>query len=206
MHLSNIVAQSAGAGSVYGKSPDLAAEAATLYDPAADPARQLDAYQAVASRWRVAPHAERVALAGVLTDSPFGQKVHAVLNAYTRAAWPGGDPAPDAAQDRTLKAFEALSDTDQAIIAGLHTDASTGTPYASPQDYRARLKQDLDAARTPALGARPDTVTLSPEAQSRLAGAAEPSAEAGARPPPPPPAQPPRPEVAAAIAAYARLA
>ena len=181
---------------------DVGAAVAALGDTGgvSNPGRQLEAYQALAARWRSAPHGERAALAQVLTDSPFGQKVHSVLNAFTRAAWAGDSTEPPAPQHQILKAFDALTDTDQQIVAAMQVDASTGSAFASATDYRARLQSDLQASQILAAARRPDTVTLSSEAQAALAGEAPPQAAE------PRDNAPARPEVAAAIAAYSKRA
>lgn len=181
-------------------SQDVVAQVTVLSEPTVpgNADRQLDAYQAVAGRWRTAVHGERAALASVLTDTPFGKKVHEVLNAFTRAAWPGDDRSPGAAQSQMLKAFDALPETDRKIVASLQTDPSTGAPYPSAEAYYTRLRQELDAAQAAALTRAPDTVTLSAEAQARLNG--DKATEAPARV-----ASEPAPRMAAAIAAYARV-
>lgn len=156
--------------------------------------RQLDAYHALSGRWAGASHGERAALTHALTESPFAKTIQTAVNTFTRAAWPGADAAPPLPQQRMKDAFEGLSDDHQQIIASLQVGAPGSPPPASVDDYRARLQADLDAAQPPA--APTDTVTLSPEAQARLAGAAP------AEPSPPPVA--PTPEMAPAINAYAK--
>ena len=172
------------------------AAAAALNDPAGSLDRQLQAYQALAGRWRQAGQGERQALAQALTDSPFGRKVQATLDAFTRAAWAGPDASPPAPQAQALRAFDALADADRRIVAAMQVDARGAPAFASADDYRARLQADLDAAQ--AAVPKSDTVTLSKEAQAHLSGAAAPEAK------PPEPA--PHPAVAAAFAAYGRAA
>jgi hypothetical protein len=92
------------------------------------------------------------------------------------------------------EAFDGLSSDHQPIIASLQVGMPGSPPPASVDDYRARLQADLDAVQAPA--APTDTVTLSPEAQARLAGAA--AAEPAA------PAVAPTPEMAPAINAYTK--
>jgi hypothetical protein len=165
---------------------------------------QLKAYHALASRWREAGHGERAALAQALTASPFAQGVQSTLNAFTRAAWAGPDAAPPAPQAQILKAFDALSETDRQIVAAMHVDPSGAPAFASADDYRARLHSELEAAQAAAGTARrPDTVTLSDEAQARLAQGASPEAAAILSPAAETAA---RPELTKAIAAYAKAA
>jgi hypothetical protein len=174
----------------------LRAAAAALASPPATGAgldRQLEAFGALAGRWRTAAEAEKPALAEALTASPFAQGVQSTLNAFTRAAWAGADAAPPAPQARVLEAFDALSGDDRKIVAALHSGRSA-------EDYRARLQADLDAAQ--ATPPRQDTVTLSPEAQTRLARGEPPAAEPTIQPP----SSGAPPEVAAAITAYRRAA
>ena len=156
--------------------------------------RQLDAYHALSGRWAGASHGERAALTHALTESPFAKTIQTAVNTFTRAAWPGTDAAPPVPQQRMKDAFEGLSDDHQQIIASLQVGVPGSPPPASVDDYRARLQSDLDAVQAPAAPA--DTVTLSPEAQARLAGAAP------TEPSPPPVA--PTPEMAPAINAYAK--
>lgn len=160
--------------------------------------RQLAAYHALANRWAGAGHAERAGLAYALTESPFAKTIQSALNTFTRAAWAGADAVPPAPQQRALDAFDALSETDQAIVASLQVGVQNSQGPASVADYRTRLQADLDAVR-PAATAPRDTVTLSPEAQARLAGAATPQAPAG-------PTLEATPEMAAAITAYGKAA
>jgi hypothetical protein len=157
--------------------------------------RQLDAYHALSGRWAGASHGERAALTHALTESPFAKTIQTAVNTFTRAAWPGADAAPPVPQQRMKDAFEGLSDDHQQIIASLQVGVPGSPPPASVDDYRARLQADLDAVQAPAQSPT-DTVTLSPEAQARLAGAAP--AE------PPAPSVAPTPEMAPAINAYAK--
>ncbi len=183
----------------------VAAATAALNDPQGGLAEQLKAYQSLARRWREAGPAARASLAQALTDSPFAQKVHATLNAFTRAAWAGADAVPPAPQVQMLKAFDGLSDGDRQIVAALQVDGSGAPAYRSAADYRARLKADLDTAQADVVdpGRGADTVTLSAAAQAHLAGGGTQGssqdasvAEAAAVPP----------QVAAALAAYSKAA
>jgi hypothetical protein len=134
--------------------------------------QQLDAYHALSSRWAGAGHGERAALTQALTESPFAKTIQTAVNTFTRAAWPGSDAAPPVPQQRMKDAFEGLSADHQQIIASLQVGIQgAASRPALVDDYRARLQSDLDAAQAPAAAPR-DTVTLSPEAQARLAGAA----------------------------------
>jgi hypothetical protein len=175
---------------------DIAAAARLLNDRDGDLVQQLDAYQGLAGRWREARHGERAALAEQLTETVFAQRVHSVLNAFSRAAWAGPDAVPPAPQAQALRAFEDLAPEDQQIVAALHVDPATGAGYASPADYRSRLLKELDAA----LPRRSDSVTLSAEAHARL--------EAQVPPPPlePSAASDAPATVAAALHAYAKAA
>ncbi|KQY35853.1 hypothetical protein ASD38_04710 [Caulobacter sp. Root487D2Y] len=157
--------------------------------------QQLDAYHALSGRWAGAGPGERAALTHALTESPFAKTIQTAVNTFTRAAWPGSDAQPPVPQQRMKDAFEGLSDDHQQIIASLQVGVPGSPPPTSVDDYRARLRSDLDAAQAPA--APKDTVTLSAEAQARLAGAA-PTETA------PPPVEP-TPEMAPAITAYTRL-
>ncbi|PVM92875.1 hypothetical protein DDF62_02425 [Caulobacter radicis] len=160
--------------------------------------QKLSAYHALSSRWAGAGHAERASLAPALNDSPFAKTVQSALNTFTKAAWAGSDAAPPAPQAQALKAFDGLSETDQTIVASLQVGVPGARGPATVGDYRARLQSDLDAAQ-PATSAPRDTVTLSPEAQARLAGAAAPET----------PAAPPveaTPQMAAALSAYGKAA
>ena len=154
--------------------------------------QQLGAYQDLASRWRAAPSGERQALARALTESPFGQRVQSTLNTFTRAAWAGPHAVPPEPQAKLLTAFDGLSPDDQQIVAGLQVDGAGAPVYGSPAEYRQRLQADLDAAQP----RKADTVSLSPEARSHLAGASQavPAAETEISP-----------ARAAALAAYTRL-
>jgi hypothetical protein len=178
----------------------LEAAAAALRAPtdAANVGQQLKAYQAHAMRWGLAGHAERASLNQALTESPFAQRIQATLNAFTRAAWAGPDAAPPAPQARMLEAFDALSETDQQIVAAMQTDGSGAPTFASPADYRRRLDADLKAAQPPEPVRSRDTITLSDAARAHLAGGVAPRAEES------PPAL--DREVASALAAYRRVA
>lgn len=195
MQINEITSRPAGSTGSALSDPEIAGKVAVLSGDASLP-QQLDAYHALSDSWRGARSTDRAALAGVLNETPFGQRVQSVLNSFTRAAWPGAGAAPPAPQESALSAFQGLSEDDRAIVASMQTDPSTGTRYASADDYGRRLKTELDEARTGLR--RSDTVTLSAEARARLAGAemAKPVQIAPAA----------RPAVAEALTAYARLA
>jgi hypothetical protein len=184
----------------------VAAATAVLNDStgAAGLTQQLEAYQALAGRWREARNGDRAMLAQALTDSPFGQKVQSTLDAFTRAAWTGPDAVPPAPQAQILKAFDDLSDAERQIVAAMQVDTSGASAFASPADYRARLQADLDATEAAvAHERRTDTVTLSKDAQALLESGDQPDAA----PAPPPAGQArTRADLAAAMAAYSRAA
>jgi hypothetical protein len=187
----------AGGASAYGSPGGVAGAAAVLNDASASLGQQLNAYQALAGRWRDARPGERAVLAQALTESPFAQDVQSTLNTFTRAAWAGPDAVPPAPQIQIAKAFDGLSGDEQQIVAAMHGGAAGVTP----SDYRARLQADLEAAQPAETPRRSDSVTLSTEAQARLA-AGEPAAPA-------PSAWPDTgadPQMGRAIAAYARAA
>lgn len=158
--------------------------------------QQLGAYHALANRWRGAGHAERSGLTQALTESPFARTIESALNTFTRAAWPGADAAPPAPQRQAVNAFDGLSETEQAIVASLRVGIQDGAGPSSVADFRARLQADLDKVQAPPSLPR-DTVTLSAEAQARLArgSAAEAPATVEASP-----------EMAVAINAYGKVA
>lgn len=158
--------------------------------------QKLGAYHALSNRWAGAGHAERAALAPALNDSPFAKTVQSALNTFTKAAWAGSDAAPPAPQAQALKAFDGLSETDQAIVASLQVGVQGARGHSTVADYRARLQADLADAQ-PAASAPRDTVTLSAEAQARLAGADAPEAPAPVEA---------APQMAAAISAYGKAA
>ena len=158
--------------------------------------QQLDAYHALSSRWAGASHGERAGLTQALTESPFAKTIQTAVNTFTRAAWAGADAVPPVPQQRMKDAFDGLSDDHKQIIASLQVGVPGSPPPASVDDYRARLQSDLDTAQGP-ITAPTDTVTLSPEARARLAGAAPTESAA------PPPVDV-APEMAAAITAYGR--
>ena len=160
--------------------------------------QQLNAYHALSSRWAGAGHAERAGLSQALTESPFAKTIQSALNTFTRAAWAGSDAVPPTPQRQALGAFDGLSETDQTIVASLQVGVQDSKGPSSVADYRGRLKADLEDAETPASAAR-DTVTLSAEAQARLAGTAAPETPAAA------PVEA-SPEMAAAISAYGKAA
>jgi len=184
-----------------GAASGVAAATATLNDPRGGLADQLKAYQALASQWRQAGPSARASLAQVLTDSPFAQKVHATLNAFTRAAWAGPDAVPPAPEAQMVKAFDGLSEGDRQIVAAMQVDGSGAPAYKSAADYRAKLQADLDAAQAAAAEPAGDTVTLSAAAQAHLAGGAAPATGEDASGDT---AAPVHPEMAAALAAYTR--
>jgi hypothetical protein len=204
MKLDQIPATTGGGPAAFPFPGGVAAATAAVNDASGATAigRQLDAYHALSGRWAGASHGERAALTQALTESPFARTIQTAVNTFTRAAWPGADAVPPAPQQRMKDAFEGLSDDHQQIIASLQVGMRGSPPPASVDDYRARLQADLDAAQSPAQSsaqssAKPtDTVTLSPEAQARLAGATP-------KEPPPPPVAP-TPEMAPAISAYAK--
>jgi hypothetical protein len=162
--------------------------------------QQLAAYQTLVGRWREAGHGERASLTQALTDSPFAQTVQSTLNGFTKAAWAGVDAVPPAPQVQLLKAFDSLSQDGQQIVAAMQLDASGAPAFASAADYRARLQADVETARPPEPARKADSVTLSDEAQTRLAD--------GDDAPSPAPASQPRTrtraDLALAIAAYAK--
>jgi len=188
----------AQAGVDYPGGPTAAATALNDVSGATGLNQQLVAYHALSARWAGAGHAERAGLAQALTESPFAKTVQSALNTFTRAAWAGADAAPPTPQIQMKQAFDGLSETDQTIVASLQVGRQGSPPPASVADYRARLQSDIEAVQPP--DARPqDTVTLSPEAQARLAGGASPT------PAPLPPAEA-TPEMAVAITAYGKAA
>ncbi len=162
---------------------------------------QLQAYRELSSQWRDAPQNQRAGLAQALTESPFAQKVQATLNAFTRAAWAGPNAMPPEPQAQILKAFDNLSETDREIVAGMQVDSAGSPAFASGDDYRAKLQADLDEAR-PNAPIR-DTVTLSNEAQTRMAAAEAPAVTPA---PAPPFEASPRAQLAAGMAAYSKAA
>uniref|UniRef100_B0SXM7 Uncharacterized protein n=1 Tax=Caulobacter sp. (strain K31) TaxID=366602 RepID=B0SXM7_CAUSK len=164
---------------------------------AADLGQQLDAYHALSNRWAGAGHGERMGLTQALTESPLAKTIQTAVNTFTRAAWAGADAVPPVPQQRMKDAFDSLAPDHQQIVASFQVGIPGSPPPASVDDYRARLQADLDAAKAPA-SAPADTVTLSPEARARLAGAAP--AEAAAPP------VTPTPQMAPAITAYSRNA
>lgn len=187
---------SSGAGASGAKAArDTDAAVGVLYDRSggSTAAQQLGAYTAVADRWRGAREPERAALAQALTESPFGQKVNATLNSFTRAAWPGADAAPPAPQVQSLAAFDKLPDESQQIVAAMQVDPASGARFASAAAYRSRLAADVEAATGAAR--KPDTVTLSDEARAFLANGQAQEATAPAAP---------RPDLGAMFDAYAK--
>lgn len=160
--------------------------------------QQLNAYHALSDRWAGAGHAERAGLTQALTESPFAKTIQSALNTFTRAAWAGSDAVPPTPQRQALGAFDGLSETDQTIVASLQVGVQNGKGPSSVAEYRSRLRADLETAEAPAQAPR-DTVTLSSEAQARLAGTAAPQTPAAA------PVEP-SPEMAAAISAYGKAA
>ena len=197
MQISRIIP---GPGGSSAPNDPVAAATATLSDPQGGLTQKLQAYQALAGRWRTAGPAERASLAPALTESPFAQKVQSTLNAFTRAAWAGADAAPPEPQAQALKAFDALSDGDRQIVSSMQLNSSGAKAFASAADYRAHLQAELDAveAQAPRGG---DTIILSDAAQAHLAGGGAPPADA--------PGETDiaaHPEVAAALSAYAKAA
>lgn len=192
MQISRLSAGPPGQAADIQNSGGVAAAAAVLNDPAGALDRQLAAYQALAARWRDARPAERDTLAPALTASPFAQRVQSTLNAFTRAAWAGPGAVPPKPQARILEAFDRLDEDDQRIVATMQA-------HAAPADYRTRLQAELDAHQPPARERKADSVTISPEARQRLEAGGEPAEAAE-------PTQAPHPDLAAALAAYAKAA
>lgn len=170
----------------------LAAAAATLGDSQAGLDKQIGAYRALAAEYRASGPEDRAVLAPALNESAFAKRAQATVNSFTRAAWAGPDASPPAPQAQMLKAFDGLSADDQKIVAALQSDGSAA-------DYRKALAKDLETAEAASQSRKTDSVTLSPEAQARLAG--KPAAEAQAEP-----QAPTQPQMATALAAYARAA
>jgi hypothetical protein len=196
MNIDQISVTAAGGQAAFPFPGGVSAATAAVNDASGATAvdQQLDAYHALAGRWGGAGHGERAALTQALTESPFAKTIQTAVNTFTRAAWPGADAAPPVPQQRMKDAFDNLSADHQKIIASLQVGMAGSPPPASVDDYRARLHADLDAVQ--ATPAPTDTVTLSPEAQARLAGAA-----------PAEPVAPPAevsPEMAPAITAYTK--
>ncbi|MFT4254708.1 MAG: hypothetical protein QM608_19760 [Caulobacter sp.] len=160
--------------------------------------QQLGAYHALADRWAGAGYGERTGLSQALNESPFAKTVQSALNTFTKAAWAGSDAAPPAPQQKALDAFDGLSETHQTIVASLQVGVPGARGPATVGDYRARLQSDLEAAQ-PVASAPRDTITLSPEAQARLAGGVAPEASAA-------PAVEATPQMAAALSAYGKAA
>lgn len=199
MQISRLAAGPAGPA-VSNSTGGVAAAAAALDDTsgAVGLGQQLSAYQILVGRWRDAGHGERAGLTRALTDSPFAQTVQATLNSFTKAAWAGVDAVPPAPQVQLLKAFDSLSADGQQIVAAMQLDASGAPAFASPADYRARLQADVEAARPPEPARKTDSVTLSDEAEARLAGGDAPA------PAPSSPRTRTRADLALAIAAYSK--
>ncbi|HET9160442.1 MAG TPA: hypothetical protein VFN88_07500 [Caulobacteraceae bacterium] len=151
--------------------PQALGAASLLRDPAAgDLDAQISAYQDLSSQWRASRNlGQRAALAHVLNNSAFGQRVEGAVNSFARAAWPGAEAVPPEPQAKKLEAFDSLSADDQQIVARLQTDPTSGAVFATVADYRASLVSDLDQVR---LGRGSDKVTLSPQAQAVLSGGA----------------------------------
>jgi hypothetical protein len=204
MHVNAIIAGQSGPVANFAASVQAAAAALRAPTDATNVASQLKAYQGLANRWAAAGRAEREMLTPALTGSAFAQRIQTTLNAFTRAAWAGPDAPPPAPQIQMLKAFDRLSETDQKIVAALQA-GDTGAPsFASPSRYRDRLQDAAQKAQvdeTPLRGAA-DTISLSAAAQAQLAGA--PSTASPIRRQPGAPAV--NPDVAAALATYAKAA
>lgn len=197
MQISQISTRDAGRTSV-AYPGGVAAATAALNDTsgAVGVDQQLSAYHALAGRWNGAGYAERSSLTQALTESPFAKTIQSALNTFTRAAWAGADAVPPAPQQQALTAFDGLSETDQAIVASLQVGIRDSKGPASVSEYRGRLQADLESVPPAPVEPR-DSVTLSAEAQARLAGAAAPETA------PPVDASP---EMAAAISAYGKVA
>jgi hypothetical protein len=178
--------------------PQAMAAAALLHDPSgsAGLGEQIAAYQDLSSQWRSARDVgQRTALAHVLNTSPFGQRVERAVNSFTRAAWAGAEAVPPEPQVKMLQAFDGLSQDDQEIVAALQTDPATGAGFASPNAMRAHLQDQIGAFHW---SRKSDQVTLSQEAQARLAQAAD-------EPEPDSPAiEPANPVLARVLVAYAK--
>lgn len=174
MQINRLLADPTGAsGGVLPLTAASAQAAAVLHARGGTPdlGQQLQAYQSLAGQWREARHfGQRAALAQALTESPFGQRVNTVLNTFTRAAWAGVDAVPPQPQIQVLNAFDELSGDDQRIVATLTPDPATGVGFVTATDYRETLQAAVDAAQSGTVQRQPDRVTLSVEAQARLAG------------------------------------
>lgn len=170
----------------------LAAAAATLGDSAANLDKQIGAYRALAAEYRASGPKDRASLAPALNESAFARRAQATLNSFTRAAWAGPEATPPDPQAQMLKAFDGLSADDQKIVAALQSDGSAA-------DYRKKLARELETAEAASPSRRTDSVTLSSEAQARLAGKPEAKEAAQSQ-------AAAQPEMAAALAAYARAA
>ena len=160
------------AGGVAALPASALAAANILRDPnsSAGLDEQLSAYQDLSSQWRASRNlGQRTALAHVLTNSPFGQRVDDAVNRFTKAAWAGTQAVPPEPQVKMLEAFDGLSADDQTIVSALQTDPATGANFASPEAMRAHLHDQIVAAA----GRKPDQVTLSSEAKARLAQPAD---------------------------------
>ncbi|MBI1686031.1 hypothetical protein [Caulobacter hibisci] len=199
MKISQLSTTETGSASAVAYPGGAVAAAAALNDTTGSVGldQQLGAYHALSNSWAGAGYAERASLASALNDSPFAKTVQSALNTFTKAAWAGSDAAPPAPQQKAIEAFDGLSETDQTIVASLQVGVPGAKGPASVADYRSRLQSDLDAAQ-PSSTPR-DTVTLSAEAQARLAGAAAPEAPAA-------PVVEATPEMAVAISAYGKAA
>lgn len=199
MKISQLSTTETGASAAVAYPGGAAAATAALNDTSGSTGldQQLGAYHALSNRWAGAGYAERAGLSQALNDSPFAKTVQSALNTFTKAAWAGSDAVPPTPQQKALDAFDGLSETDQTIVASLQVGVPGARGPATVDDYRSRLQSDLDAAQ-PSSTPR-DTVTLSAEAQARLAGAAAPEEPAA-------PAVEATPEMAAAISAYGKAA
>jgi hypothetical protein len=201
MQINRFLLDPAGnAGSLATLPPQAVGAASLLRDPSpsANLDEQLSAYQDLSGQWRGARNlGHRAALAHVLNTSAFGQRVDRAVNSFTKAAWPGVDAVPPEPQVKMLQAFDGLPSDDQKIVASLQTDPATGAAFASPEAMRTHLQDQIGAFHW---GRKDDQVTLSAQAQARLAQPAQtPEADT-------PAIEPANPVLARVLVAYAKAA
>lgn len=201
MQINRFLLDPAGHAGSHSTLPPQAVGAATLLrdpSPSANLDEQLSAYQDLSSQWRDARNlGHRAALAHVLNTSAFGQRVERAVNGFTRAAWAGVDAVPPEPQVKMLQAFDGLSEDDQRIVAALQTDPATGAGFGSPDALRTHLQDQIGAFHW---SRKADQVTLSPEAQARMAEPVDGSESA------PPTVEPANPVLARVLVAYAKAA